>query len=411
MQSVPQQYRRARWAVAALFWLNGATMATMLPRYPLIRDNLGLSNTFFGLAIALGPFGGLITGFFTARTMRRFSSGTVAVWAQIAQILCSLVVLNAPAPIWFAVGLFLMSATDVYTDIAMNAHGLRVQKHYPRSINNTFHGFWSVGAFFGGLLGSLFAGINLPLWQHSLVAAAIMLVVNITLRPFLLKGPDTEIAEETADDTPRSRSPIPRTLWPHLLALGLMGAFAAEIEDSGFNWAAIYLHDALGAAPALAGMGLAALVGAQTIGRFTGDALTDRLGYRSTARLGCGVATVAMLAALAFQSIPLTLLGFALAGWGVATVVPAVYVAGDNIPGLPHGAGLSVVNWLLRLSFIVFPPLVGRVGDLVGLRTALLLMPISTLMVVLFSGHLAGGRPRHEASREAVLAQASADRN
>lgn len=404
---IPQQYSRARWAVAALFWLNGATMATMLPRYPLIKDNLDLSNTFFGLAIALGPLGGLATGMFTAQAMRRFSSAKVATWAQVAQILCSIIVLTAPNAWLFAFGLFLMSSTDVYTDVAMNAHGLRVQKHYPKSINNSFHGFWSIGAFSGGLLGSLFAGIHLPLWQHALVAAAIMLAINLALRPFLLKGPDVELAEEVADDAPKQKVKIPRAMWPHLVALGMIAAFAAEIEDSGFNWSSLYLRDVLGASPALAGLGLTALVGAQTIGRFTGDKLTDRLGDRNTARLACGIATVAMLAAIAFPSIPMTFIGFALAGWGVATIVPAAYVAGDNAPGLPHGSGLVVVNWILRLAFIVCPPLVGRLGDLVGLRWALMIMPVSTLVVVLLSGHLGGRRPAP--TDQAILAQAAAD--
>ena len=42
--------------------------------------------------------------------------------------------------------------------------------------------------------------------------------------------------------------------------------------------------------------------------------------------------------ALAVPSVPSTLVGFALAGLGVATLIPAVYAASDAVPGLPHGA-------------------------------------------------------------------------
>lgn len=394
--AIPMHYRQARWAVCTLFWLNGATMATMLPRYPELKDALGLSATMFGLAIGAAPLGGLVTGLWASKLIRRFASAKVATWAQIVQIICTLVVLNAPHALVFAFGLFLMSATDVYTDIAMNAHGLRVQKHYPRSINNTFHGFWSIGAFSGGLLGSFFAGIHLPLLYHSLIAGAIMLVVNFSIRPLLLKGPDTEIAAETSD-APQQKVRIPRPIMVQLVALGLIAAFAAEIEDAGFSWSAIFLRDHLDATPFVAGLGLSALVGAQTIGRFTGDRVVDALGDRNTARLACGIATVAMLVALAFPSIWLVIIGMAFAGWGVATIVPAAYVAGDNIPGLPHGAGLTVVNWMLRLAFVVGPPIVGRLGDLVGMRWALLVMPFSTLMVVLLSGYLSDKRPAEAA--------------
>ncbi|HNV11886.1 MAG TPA: hypothetical protein PKN27_11215, partial [Propionibacteriaceae bacterium] len=120
------------------------------------------------------------------------------------------------------------------------------------------------------------------------------------------------------------------------------------------------------------------------------------LGDRGAARLGCSVATVGMALALAFPSIPLTLVGFAAAGWGVATVVPAVFYAGYHIPGLPHGAGLAIVNWLLRFAFLIGPPLVGRISDVVNFRVALLVMPLATLMVVLLSGHLSTGRSHEE---------------
>ena len=103
-----------------------------------------------------------------------------------------------------------------------------------------------------------------------------------------------------------------------------------------------------------------------------------------------------MALALAFPSIPFTLLGFAAAGWGVATVVPAVFYAGYHIPGLPHGAGLAIVNWLLRFAFLIGPPLVGRISDVVNFRVALLVMPLATLMVVLLSGHLSTGRSHEE---------------
>jgi hypothetical protein len=56
----------------------------------------------------------------------------------------------------------------------------------------------------------------------------------------------------------------------------------------------------------------------------------------------------------------------------VATLIPAVFAAADQLPGLPHGAGLAVSNWLLRIGFLLSPPLIGLVADTAGLRIALL---------------------------------------
>ncbi|MCW1057094.1 hypothetical protein OJ928_11360, partial [Streptococcus anginosus] len=66
-----------------------------------------------------------------------------------------------PTGIFFAAGMFLGGACDAATDVGQNAHGLRVQRHYGRSIINTVHATWSVGAMSGGLMSAAAIGIGL----------------------------------------------------------------------------------------------------------------------------------------------------------------------------------------------------------------------------------------------------------
>lgn len=381
---VAAHLRRARWAVAALFFLNGAALASVVARYPEIIARLGVSKSVFGLMVAIGPVGGLVSGLVTARLLRRFTSASVATWAQLVQVLCAGLLLVADRPWAFAACIFAMSFTDAFTDIAMNSHGLRVQEEYGRSINNGFHAFWSVGAFTGGLVGSTCAGLGVPLWGQALGFGLVMAALNLALRPHLLPGPDHDVAADEQITGER----VPRALVGRLVLLGLAAAFACMIEDAGFTWSALYLSESLGAPVSVAGLGVVFLVGAQTIGRFAGDTMVDRLGNRAVARLCCGLATVGMAVALLAPSVPLTLVGFAIAGFGVATIVPGVFATADSLPGLRHGAGLSLVNWLLRTSFFVGPPIVGYLADHVGFRAAMAIMPVATAMVVLLSGAL-----------------------
>ena len=46
---------RARAAVAALFFVNGALTGNLVPRFPDIKADLGLSNTAFGSALGAYP--------------------------------------------------------------------------------------------------------------------------------------------------------------------------------------------------------------------------------------------------------------------------------------------------------------------------------------------------------------------
>ncbi|MGO2361780.1 MAG: MFS transporter, partial [Brachybacterium tyrofermentans] len=83
LSSVTADARRARWAVSLLFFLNGASFCAIVPRYPELVESIGLTKTAFGLAIGIGPIGGLIAGLGAAALMSRFGSARVAVIAQI----------------------------------------------------------------------------------------------------------------------------------------------------------------------------------------------------------------------------------------------------------------------------------------------------------------------------------------
>jgi MFS family permease len=91
---------------------------------------------------------------------------------------------------------------------------------------------------------------------------------------------------------------------------------------------------------------------------------------------------------LAVPTVPTTLIGYALAGVGVATLVPAVYAAADGLPGLRPGVGLTAVNWLLRIGFLVSPPLVGLIADLTSLRAGLLVVVLAGLTVLVLGRSL-----------------------
>jgi MFS family permease len=127
-----------------------------------------------------------------------------------------------------------------------------------------------------------------------------------------------------------------------------------------------------------------------TVGRLTGDRAVDRFGQRGVVRVGGALTAVGMGLALAVPSVPTTLAGFALAGLGVATLIPAVYHAADELPGLRRGTGLAVINWLLRIGFLLSPPLIGILADATSLRVALLAVVVAGLGAVLLGGVLRG---------------------
>jgi hypothetical protein len=111
------------------------------------------------------------------------------------------------------------------------------------------------------------------------------------------------------------------------------------------------------------------------------------------ARAGGLVTAAGMGAALLFPSVPGTIAGFAAAGIGIATVIPAAMHAADRLPGLRAGSGLTAVAWLMRMGFVAAPPVVGAIADATSLRIGLLVVPAAGLAVVAAAGALSGRRP------------------
>ena len=58
-------------------------------------------------------------------------------------------------------------------DVSQNAHGLRVQEAYGRSILNSFHALWSLGAVLGGFMAAGALLMDLGLVTHLVSSAAL----------------------------------------------------------------------------------------------------------------------------------------------------------------------------------------------------------------------------------------------
>ncbi|WP_097975026.1 MFS transporter [Streptomyces sp. gb14] len=387
--------RHARAAVAVLFFTNGALFANLLPRYPQIKEDLAIGNGAYGLAVAAFPAGAITAGLAAGVLVRRMGSARVAVLGTLLTGAGILAAGLAPSVALFATALFLAGAMDALTDVAQNAHGLRVQRLYGRSILNSFHAIWSIGAVTGGLMAAGAMSLGLSLGVHLAVAAAVLVAAAGAALRFCLPGPDNEPAEAGSEQHGTEGAHGTSRVGLVLAALVLIATAGTLVEDAGNSWAALYLSDALHASAALAAWGFIALVGAQFIGRIIGDRLVDRFGQRAVARSGGLITAVGMGLALAVPTLPGTVLGFALAGFGVATLVPAAMHEADALPGLKPGSGLTIVSWLMRLGFLLSPPIVGQVADAAGLRTGLLVIPAAGVLVVLLAGVLRA-RPRRD---------------
>jgi MFS family permease len=387
-QSTAGQLRAARIAVAYIFFANGALAGNWVTRIPTLMDKLGLSVTALAFAFFAAPVGAILTMPFAGRVVTRAGSRRTT---RVAFFLfCASVAPIAFAPNLIVLGLiiFVLGVISSFLDVAMNAHGLVLERRYRRPILSSFHAWFSIGGLVGASTGALAAWVALDLRVHMSIAVAVALAGGFVLSPFLFRGGDGVEHEER-----RFFVKPPR----QLVALGIVAFISLLAEGAAGDWSAVYINKPLHAGKAVAALGYLAFSFTMVIGRFSGDRLTMRFGPVALTRVGGLLAAGGLGTALLIGHPVAALAGFASMGVGLAAVVPTVFRAAGSHPDVPPGIGLASVSLIGYFGFLVGPPLIGTTAKLIGLPGALGVVALFMASIGLLASSAAPARAPEQA--------------
>jgi predicted MFS family arabinose efflux permease len=371
--------RRARFAVAAVFFVNGALFANWVTRVPAVKDGIGTGTGALGLALLGLAVGSLVTMPLAGRVCGRIGSDTTVLVSGLAGSLALLgPALAASAP---TLGLALAGYGAAFglLDVAMNVQAVAVVRRVGRPIMPGFHAAFSVGGLAGAGTGALAAEVGVSPVVHFLLAGAVAAGVILRARGHLLPdGPVDRAAREPSEPTPPAR-PSGRGRWPLLAGLGAIAGCAALGEGAMADWTALFLRDVTGAGAGVAALGFAAFSVAMTAGRLGGEAAIRRFGPVRVLQLGGAAATTGIVVAVATARPLSGLTSFALVGLGFSCAFPLALTTAGELSDGSGGSEIATVSVIGYLGFLIGPPLIGLLAELVDLRAALLAIAAPTL--------------------------------
>ncbi|MCA9916113.1 MAG: MFS transporter, partial [Anaerolineae bacterium] len=281
--------------------------------------------------------------------------------------------------------LFVFGAFTSIMDVAMNAQAVEIERRYAKPLMGSFHASFSIGGFAGALIGAGFVATGFDVLPHFVIVSLIFVVLLLFITRYLVTI-ENEVNEE--QDGSVIQLP-PRSLW----ALGFVAFSAAIGEGSMADWSAIYLQDVVGTSEANAALGFAAFSLLMTAGRLLGDTLVARTSRATIVRGGGALAAVGILLAVLLPQFITSLLGFALVGAGVSTIIPLAFSAAGNRTDVPPGVGIAGVATIGYAGFLAGPPVIGLLAESISLRFALLFVAVLAASLVLTGG--AAGRGKH----------------
>ena len=168
------------------------------------------------------------------------------------------------------------------------------------------------------------------------------------------------------------------------MLIGVVVLGATLTEGAGNDWIAKASVDGLGAEQSTGALLFAAFVLAMTAMRFFGGrAMTPTAGGRCPRQHGRGRSGLCLF--VFSGTIWLAAAGAVLWGVGAALAFPIGMSAAADDPR-KAAARVSVVSTLGYIAFLAGPPLLGYLGDVTGIRPALLAIGIPILVALLLAG-------------------------
>src|SRR4051794_15575204 len=141
--------KAARAAVTVIFLLNGLLLGSWAARIPAVKERLDLGEAELGLALGLVALGALIampvSGWLSARGGSRRTTRFAFVLCCVALPLRAL----APGSALLPPAAMLLGSGNGSLDVAMNAHGVAVERRHESPILSSFHAAFSCGALLG----------------------------------------------------------------------------------------------------------------------------------------------------------------------------------------------------------------------------------------------------------------------
>jgi fucose permease len=339
--------------------------------WPVMQPDLGVPMGFAGIVQFTCAGGTIISSICSGRIIRRFGTGKTTAVSVLLTAIALFGYSLAPSFLWLVVAAIPLGLGAGSVDAGLNAF---VAHHYQSRHMNWLHSFWGLGALAGPLMLASLLAKGMP-WRSGYAGIAwfqsvLVLILFISIPLWKKVG-----REDGSDFPSTTQSGVHMSI---ASLVGIKGVPAAlvtffvytGVESTMGLWCGSYLFQTRGLDASSAARWVSFYYASITFGRFITGFITFHVSNRNLIRIGSLIVFVGILLMLTPFSLPLSLVGVLLVGFGCAPVFPCMLHETPVRFGVTHAQ--DVMGLQMAAAYIgssLFPPLFGFLSGFLTLAS------------------------------------------
>ena len=357
-------------ACKALFFSISFFVGLWTVRIPDIKDQIGTDYQGMSYLFVIFSLGSIFTMIIAPKIIQNFSSKFIGLLTGFVISFLWVFIPFVSSFYQMAVLSFIFGSSYGIIEIVLNLQATSLEKKYEKPIMSGIHAFWSIGLLGGSFATSLFLEYEISFLINSLVFIVLIF-------PLFFFG---SLTLKDTNSTPQKLSAI-FFKWPKIvLILVIFSTTCVFLEGGTDSWGALYMRDYLLAEGFSIGIAAIAFNGSMVFGRLTGDRLKSIFGIYNFLFISIILSLLGSLIIFISKFAFISILGFVIAGFGVASIVPICYTLISRIKNLDQTVGVTIITLAVYGNFTIAPPILGYTANLLGIQYVYL--PISILFIV-----------------------------
>lgn len=360
---------RSVFAVGFLFAISSLLFGIWVAAIPAIKDRMGFTDGSLGLSLLLAPLGSVSGMLISTRVFSKVSVGRWMFTGYI--IMCCIMMLeinsvNRPM-LWIC--LYCFGLIGFLNGVSANSTVNLMEKKHNKLFMSTCHGMYSLGGALSGGIAAILFLLHVPSGNQIILVACCLITVMFFNKKYLLANKDI-IHSRSAFKFPSAS----------ILGISFICMVSFMAEGCVADWSAIYFKEILFAPKALISLGYVGFSVAMTVGRLNGDMLITKLGSKNVVVWGALLAATGFLVVVTAPAIFVAITGYVMVGLGSCCIVPVLFRASANIPGLSTVEGFAMVTTGGLIGFLTGPSVIGLIAEKASLPKGLSLLIVMGML-------------------------------